>query len=96
MGDWEIGKLVNRQEGQRWNTLGCLLSLHAPHIPAFLVGVREHIEYICNGPQKLDSFWVILRGYLAPSEPAAKRLQTRLVLGIPRQNGCACSCTRLR
>ena len=50
----------------------------------------------CNGPQKLDSFLAILRGYPAPTERVARRPRTQQASDIPRQSEYASSCTRPR
>ena len=49
----------------------------------------------CSGPKNLDSFLGFLRGYLVPSERAAKQLQTQRVSDTPGQNGYVWSCTHL-
>lgn len=50
----------------------------------------------CGGPKKLDRKTGSLRGYPAPVEPPARRLQTRPVSGIPTMNGCVYDYTHPR
>ena len=53
-------------------------------------------ENNCGGPKKLDRKTGSLRGYPAPVEPPARRLQTRPVSGIPTMNGCVYDYTHPR
>jgi hypothetical protein len=50
----------------------------------------------CSGPLKLDSFFVILRGWSDPDERAARRFRTQAVSDTPGTSGCVSSYTHLR